>query len=278
MSGEPAAKKAKTEDYVLYYWPGIPGRGEYVRLAFEYAGVPYTEHADASTLLSIITNPKKSAHPPAFAPPSLKLPSGRFVSQTPAILNHIAPKFGLAGPKYAMLLGAEGESVKIGDKEWEEAEEERAQVHALTLTALDLCNESHDVHHPIAVEDYYEDQKDAAMARAKSYRKNRLPKFLAHFQKVLETNPEAKSNGGAYLVGSKTTTADLVLFHVLEGVSFAFPKRVEVLKKSGKYDNVFKLRDRVANEKGIKEYIASGRRQQFSMGLFRHYPELDDEE
>ncbi len=25
----------------LYYWPGLPGRGEFVRVVFEDAGVPY---------------------------------------------------------------------------------------------------------------------------------------------------------------------------------------------------------------------------------------------
>ncbi|THG94011.1 hypothetical protein EW026_g7373 [Hermanssonia centrifuga] len=198
---EPVNKKQKTDEYVLYYWPGTPGRGEYVRLAFEYAGVPYTEMSDPSKLLATITDPAKSGHPPHFAPPALKLPSGRFLSQTPAILNHIAPKLGLAGKK-----------------EGDEAEEERSLVNQLVLTALDLCNEvggkTHDVHHPIAVEDYYEDQKEAALARAKSYRKSRLPKFLKHFQAVLSSNPEGKKSGGTYLIGSSTTIADLVLFHV----------------------------------------------------------------
>lgn len=27
----------------LYYWPGIPGRGEFVRLVLEEAGVPYVD-------------------------------------------------------------------------------------------------------------------------------------------------------------------------------------------------------------------------------------------
>ena len=69
------------------------------------------------------------------------------------------------------------------------------------------------MHHPVAVEDYYEDQKEESKRRAESYRKNRLPKFLAHFEKVLECNP-ANKEGGTYLVGSRTTNADLVLFHV----------------------------------------------------------------
>ena len=29
--------------YRLFYWPGIQGRGEFVRLAFEASGVPYVD-------------------------------------------------------------------------------------------------------------------------------------------------------------------------------------------------------------------------------------------
>ena len=138
---EPAQKKQKKEDYVLYYvrppfcikarltndlaqWPGLPGRGEYIRLAFEYAGIPYGEMNDPSILLPTLTDASKSGYPPHFAPPALKLPSGRFLSQTAAILNHIAPKFGLAGKK-----------------EGEDLEELRSVVNQLVLTALDLSDE-----------------------------------------------------------------------------------------------------------------------------------------
>jgi glutathione S-transferase len=46
------------------------------------------------------------------------------LSQTPAILNHIAPKLGLAGKK-----------------EGSDAEELQSLVNQLVLTALDLSNE-----------------------------------------------------------------------------------------------------------------------------------------
>lgn len=40
-------KKARTDPaYELLYWPGIPGRGEFIRLAFEAAGVPYKDTAN----------------------------------------------------------------------------------------------------------------------------------------------------------------------------------------------------------------------------------------
>lgn len=65
---------------------------------------------------------------------------------------------------------------------------------------------------------------------------------------------------------------------VVDGLLFAFPRRLAVVKESGEYDSVFALYERVKGEQGIKEYIASGRRQAFSVGLFRHYEELDGEE
>ena len=75
-------------------------------------------------MLPAITDPKKSGYPPHFAPPALKLPSGRILSQTSAILNYLAPKLGLAGKK-----------------EGEDEEEVRSTVNQLVLTALDLNNE-----------------------------------------------------------------------------------------------------------------------------------------
>ena len=42
-----ANKKARTQPpYELLYWPGIPGRGEFIRLAFEAAGVSYKDVAN----------------------------------------------------------------------------------------------------------------------------------------------------------------------------------------------------------------------------------------
>ena len=42
-----ANKKARTNPpYELLYWPGIPGRGEFIRLAFEAAGVSYKDPAN----------------------------------------------------------------------------------------------------------------------------------------------------------------------------------------------------------------------------------------
>jgi hypothetical protein len=86
MSDSPPAKKAKTEEmsYVLHYWPGIPGRAEYIRLAFEYAGRSYKQNLDPKKLLPLISNGNESGsgtYPAHFAPPILELPDGNMISQ-----------------------------------------------------------------------------------------------------------------------------------------------------------------------------------------------------
>jgi glutathione S-transferase len=136
--------------YTLYYWPGIPGRGEFVRLAFEDAGAAYRNKAPQTTRA-------------AFAPPYLK--AGKLViPQTANILFFLAPRLGLA-PK---------------------SEAERLRLHGLQLTIADWLAEVHDTHHPIAASLYYEEQKREAKRRAKLFLAERLPKFMRYFERALE--------------------------------------------------------------------------------------------
>ena len=60
--------------YQLYYWPGIQGRGEFVRLALEDAGAPYDDVARKSGgtgKMMAMMEGGRDKHPP-FAPPFLK--------------------------------------------------------------------------------------------------------------------------------------------------------------------------------------------------------------
>ncbi len=63
----------------------------------------------------------------------------------------------------------------------------------------------------------------------------------------------------------------------LDGVSYAFPKAIDRCKTSGRYDGVFALYDAVRARPRIAAYLASDRRQKYSMGIYRHYPELDED-
>lgn len=265
--GDRPGKRQKVGSYTLHYWHGIPGRGEYIRLAFEYTGTPYEEVKDNSTLMSRIVDPEVVGTPPNLWPPALELPDGKWLSQTGVIVDYLSSKLGLAGYP------------KDTDLDEEEKAFLKAKHAQLLFTALDVAVEAHNVHHPVSVNFYYEDQKAEALRAAEQFRASRLPKFFQHFQSVLETNPANKDGKGPFLFSNLTTAVDLCLFYNVTGLLFAFPKRMKSIQESGKYDLVFKLYERIQNEPKIAEYMKSSRRQQFgTFGIFRQYPELDGEE
>lgn len=232
--------------YELWYWNGIPGRGEFVRLALEAGGIAYRDCArekggESSLLMNDL---RKSRKYPPFAPPYL-VADDMVVSQTSAILLFLGERHGLA---------PEGTKARI----W---------VHQLQLTIADLVVEAHDVHHPVASGMYYEEQRDEALRRAPDFRENRLPKFLGYFEAVLAQHE------GWLVEGDKWSYADLSLFQVLDGLQFAFPLRMVQLAQ--RYQRVMALHERVAALPALQAYLSSDRRLPFGDGLFRHYPELD---
>lgn len=248
-----------SEKYALHYWPTIPGRGEFVRLCFEATGTPFSDETDVGRFQKLILTGKGSASSPAhFAPPVLEVNvegSSSYISQTPAILSFLAPKLGLLGDA-EQLSGIQKDVAT-------------AQILQICLSALDLCNETHDTHHPIAVGDYYENQKDEALKKAQDVQENRIPKFFKLFQLNVTSNPTGKCR----MYGSKTTVADLTVFQLVDGIKFAFPKYMASLDKSGKFDKVFQHYLEIKTE--LKDYLQSDRRRNYSNGVFRHYPELD---
>ncbi|WZH47914.1 glutathione S-transferase [Fusarium acuminatum] len=258
----PESKRVKIDDdapYELIYWPTIPGRGEFVRLLFEEAGVPYSDVAQdaekgfaAVKSLTATDNIGDDNNPPALAPPALRH-GDLLISQSPNIMLYLAPRIGLA-PK-------EGNGLY--------------HLNGIVLTIIDgLVNEIHDTHHPIAISLYYDDQKEESKKKSKYFIKDRLPKYFTYMQRVLD----AKTSGeGPWLYGDSLTYADLVLFQAVDGTKFAFPKSTEALKQSGKYDGVFKLYDAVKERPNISKYLQSDRRIPYSEGVWRHYPELEEE-
>jgi len=232
--------------YELYYWPGIQGRGEYVRLALEEAGAEYVDvaHSERGMAAMIGMMEARSGTPP-FAPPFLK--AGKLViGQTANILLYLGSRHGLA-PK---------------------AEAGKLWVHQLQLTVADFVLEIHDTHHPIGVSLYYEDQRGPAKKRTGEFWRERVPKYLGYFEQLLQ------SNGGSYLAGRRLTYADLSLFQIVEGLRYAFPKRMKAFER--RIPGLVDLHDRVANRPNIKAYLASDRRIAFNEdGIFRRYKELD---
>src|SRR5687767_12563836 len=83
--------------YELYYWPGIQGRGEFVRLALEDAGADYLEVARRPRGMTAMSRfmESRSVKRLPFAPPFLK--AGKLViGQTANVLSFLGPRLGLA--------------------------------------------------------------------------------------------------------------------------------------------------------------------------------------
>jgi len=233
--------------YELYYWPEIQGRGEFVRLALEDAGVEYIDVArrrgGTSAMLKLLDDEKIKT--PPFAPPFLKAGTV-LIGQTANILLFLGSRHGLAPA---------GEAGRL----W---------THQLQLTIADFVVEIHDTHHPIASSLYYEDQRKEARRRTQDFLKSRAPKYLGYFERVLERS------AGKYLVGRTATYADLSLFQVVAGLRYAFPRAMARLEK--RHPRVVGVHDRVGERERIAAYLDSDRRIPFNqMGIFRHYQELD---
>ena len=239
--------------YELYYWPGIQGRGEFVRLALEEAGADYvdvarsslSEDASAGALMAVLE--QESIARPPFAPPFLK-DGDVLIGQTAAILLFLGDRHALA-PRDAA---------------------KRLWTHQIQLTIADLVAEAHDSHHPLGANLYYEDQKPEALRRARHFREERIPKYLGWFETLLARNPD----GDRHLVGKRVSYADLSLFQAVEGLLYAFPNRTKAVLAEA--PRVTKLHQATARRPRIQAYLNSNRRLPFNeQGIFRHYPELD---
>jgi glutathione S-transferase len=231
-----------TLPYELWYWPDLPGRGEFVRLACEAGGIAYRDMAlevDGGALLADMA----ARRPLPYAPPYL-VAGDLVISQTANILLFLGERH----------LGPEDEAGRLF-------------AHQLQLVIADVAAEAHNVHHPVSPALYYHEQQAEALRAAEAFRAQRMPRYLGYFERVL-------AEGGPWLLGAEWRYPDLSLFQLVEGLAYAFPQRMAAL--AADLPHVLALRDRVKELPGIASYLASGRRLQFNEDcLFRNYPELD---
>lgn len=239
--------------YELYYWPGIQGRGEFIRLALEETGARYVDVARLSkrdgggipALMRFLEGDAVKRKP--FAPPYLK--AGKLViGQTANILLFLGPRLGLITKD----------------------EPSRLWAHQLQLTVADLVDEVHETHHPIASGLYYDQQKREALRRARHFTAERVPKYLGYFAQVIADN----RGGKGHMVGRTLSYVDLSMFQVIAGLCYAFPKTMARLGPD--YPGLLALYEKVVARPNLAAYLASERRIAFNEeGIFRHYPELD---
>jgi len=242
--------------FELFYWPTIPGRGEFVRLVFEESGLPYVDvgrmpenqGGGRSAIVRMLED--AGAGMPPLAPPILRHGDLR-ISQTAVICRYVSGQGGLLP----------------------EPEADRWRADALMLTIMDMLVEAHDIHHPVGKSLYYEDQKPESLRRAELFRKERLPKALGYFERVLAAN----AAGNGVVVGQSLSYVDLALYHYIAGLLYAVPLRMATLAPT--VPRLMALHRTVAARPRIAAYLASPRRIPFNdHGIFRHYPELDGAE
>ena len=245
-----AEAKESTMRYELYYWPGIQGRGEFVRLALEAAAADYIDVARLSgrgkgvdAMLGLMDESDREP----FAPPFLR--AGKLIiAQTANILQYLGPRLGLVP----------------------DSEPARLWAHQLQLTVTDFVSEIHDTHHPISSSLYYEDQRREARARTGYFLSERLPKYLGYFERVIDHN----ANGRGHILGRSLSYVDLSMFQLLTGLRYAFPESMSRRKRN--YPKLTALHDKVIANANVSAYLDSERRIAFNEdGVFRCYPELE---
>jgi glutathione S-transferase len=230
--------------YKLWYWAEIQGRGEFVRLPMEAAGIAYIDVARERGSDALIADMRARERRTPFAPPYLEI-DGFTLAQVANILQFLGEHHGIA-PR------------SMADRFW---------LHQFQLTVTDFVAEVHQVHHPVGVGDYYEDQRPEAARFAREFREDRMPKFLTWFEHNV---------AGDWVVGTDWSYGDTSVFQLIEGLRYMFPRRMATLEPD--LPRLLAIRDRVAALPGVSAYTKSDRRIGFNTnGIFRHYPELDAE-
>jgi glutathione S-transferase len=229
----------------LWYWPTIAGRGEFVRLFMEAGEIEYEDVAREKGAEALVEDMAGRTGIRPFAPPYI-VDDEQCIGQTAHILAYLTDKHGLGTGELDLDL----------------------QLIQLQLDLSDFVEEVHSTHHPVSGALYYQDQMDAAYQKAGDFREHRIPKYLDHFETALE------SHGGPFVLGEQWSHVDTSLFQLIEGLDYAFPKRMRELD----YPRLELCRQAVMEIDGVAAYLASDRRMEFSEeGIFRHYPELDSE-
>lgn len=233
--------------YQLWYWPMLPGRGEFVRLFMEAGELEYEDMAREQNADALVEDLHSREGIRPFAPPYL-VDDDVVIGQTALILLYLSDKEGLGSGDLATDL----------------------KLMQLQMDIADCVEEVHSVHHPIASGLFYADQMDAAFEKAADFRANRLPKYLIHFDNALA------ANGGPFMLGEQWSHVDTSLFQLMEGLDYAFPNLMAQLQ--GSWPNLETLQSTVPDIEGVAAYLASERRMDFNEdGIFRHYEELDEQ-
>ena len=196
---------------LLYHAPGkLKGRGEFLRLMLEDAGISYLDSGDnlygpTGLMDAFRGSPKdvavESSHYPIFFPPAIwhRPANGEevLVNQVGAGMIYLGDQLGYAPQNVA----------------------EKARANSIMLNALDYISEGRSSFHPVHNKLSYHDQKEQGDKASKEFSEQRMKLFLYHFNKVVKTNPNPETPIAG---GSNVTYADFALFHSLDATVSQF--------------------------------------------------------
>ena len=236
--------------YDLWYWPSSQGRGEFVRLFMAAADIAWRDRARDGDAQALVEDMERRAEADGFAP------------YAPPYLVERASDFAIAQVAHIVTWLTDRHDLGSGDTATD------LHLIQLQLTITDIVAEAHDTHHPIAGGLYYKDQQDAAAQASKAFREERMPKYFDHFERALAVHD------GPFVLGERWSHVDTSLFQMVEGLRYAFPRRMEAIESD--YPALIACRDAVAAIEGVARYLDSDRRIPFNEdGIFRRYEELD---
>ncbi len=216
----------------LFYWGGIPGRGEFVRLLYEDCRADYIDVGREPGGTECVQAMREHG----FAPPIVRR-GNTVISQTALICDELASRFGCVDPSI------------------------RRSAFQRQLTLLDLVTEVHETHHPHGMTFAFEEQITAARIRTRAFLSERLPKWLGYLERSLT------AAAGTWQF-EKFCYADLSLFHVVEGLRFAFPTPMS----GAVIPRIRELCEAVTERPNVAAYRSSARWIPFNNhGIFRNY-------
>jgi glutathione S-transferase len=221
--------------WTLHYWgPTFKGRGEFIRLLFEAAAIPYTENNAADEIIASCDMAKLgTGYPyPAKSPPIVTGPNGFCSSQTPVILWTLGKKFGMS----PLIEANEGLAMQVN------------------LTVADFVGEGRLAFHAIKPTGGYLTQKEETQPRVEWFKTERLPFWLNHFEHCLS---KAQDGGSSFFFEGKMTYADIAVFHALNATEAQFPELWGDLKST--IPKLVAFQSRMAEIPNIKAYLASDR-------------------
>ena len=217
--------------YELFYWPGLQGRGEFVRLALEDAGADYVDVCrgagrgqGVAALTALLRSPGLAQQP--FAPPILR--DGELLMSPRR--QHPVPSRAKADA------GARARGPA--------PVRQRPATDDHGLRRQGSRHPSPDLERPLLRGPARGGAKHAEAFSPED------AKFLGYFERIVGRNPF----GPDHAVGEATTYVDLSLFQVVEGLRYAFPRATA--NSPHRYPRLTALRTRVAGRPMIAGLFA----------------------